>query len=106
MEQTDLVGFLDRVIRMNESKRNGNGGSSDGNNSSGSGTSNVTIIAPKMDVNDLKSFVLSEIATARNIKSAQNRKAVGESLRSMQMKLKSLKEIPDTGIAMYAGQYI
>lgn len=101
METTDFVGFMNKFVQLNESKKNSNG-----SNNGNSGTSNVSVIAPKMEVNDLKSFIMSEIATSRNIKSALNRKAVGDSLRSMHAKLKGLKEIPSNGIAMYAGQCI
>jgi peptide subunit release factor 1 (eRF1) len=97
MESTDLVGFLDHWNKINK-----NGFSNSGNSS----TSNVTIITPKTNLVELKAFVASEIATSRNIKSALNRKAVGESLRSIQMKLKSIKELPSNGIVMYAGQCI
>ena len=71
-----------------------------------SATSCVSIIAPKMNINDLRNFVAKEKITASNIKDNTNRKSVVAALSKIVGKLDTMKEISDNGIAMYAHSYI
>ena len=44
-----------------------------------------------------------ELSTANNIKSRQNRHSVKEALNTIITQLKTLKEIPANGMAIFAG---
>ena len=44
-----------------------------------------------------------ELSTANNIKSRQNRQSVQEALRTIIRQLKTIKQIPDNGMAIFAG---
>ena len=67
-----------------------------------SATSCVSLIAPKMDINELRNFVSQERTTAKNIKNNVNRKSVVDALGRVSGVLDTLKSIPDSGIAIYA----
>ena len=69
-------------------------------------TSLVSIISPKCDPGLIRRLVKQEQTTAHNIKNNLNRKSVVEALSNIWSKIEGLKAIPDTGIAIYAGQYI
>jgi len=44
-------------------------------------TSNITLLIPSGRVKDMSQFIRTEASEASSIKSSQNRKAVGRSLR-------------------------
>ena len=71
------------------------------------GTSLLSIICPpSMDIKDLRDLIKHEISTAVNIKGNSNRKSVVSSLNKVKSFVSSLKKIPDTGIAIFSGEYI
>lgn len=73
----------------------------------GEGTSLVTLLLPaKYQISVARQMVTKEMTTANNIKSRINRQSVQRALRSMYQTLKSINAIPDTGMALFAGQWI
>jgi peptide chain release factor subunit 1 len=71
------------------------------------GTSLVTLLLPKnYQISIARQSIKNEYSTASNIKSRTNRLSVQRALRSIQHKLKAMNEIPATGMALMAGQYI
>ncbi len=73
----------------------------------GSGSSIVTLlIPPKMKVCQVVSHLNTEICTASNIKDKCNRKSVIDALKTSVSFYRSMKTIPDTGIATYSGWYV
>lgn len=48
----------------------------------------------------------AELGTASNIKSRTNRQSVERSLRTIMAHLKSLKKMPENGLAIFAGENI
>lgn len=74
--------------------------------SSGPTSSVSLIVPPKTSLSDLRQMVKTEYQTASNIKSSCNRKSVQNSLSKISQFLKSLKAIPETGIALYSEQCI
>lgn len=69
-------------------------------------TSCISIIAPKMNINDLRNFVNKEYSTAKNIKNRENRQSVVTALNKIIVKLSTIKNISSEGIAIYAHCYI
>jgi peptide subunit release factor 1 (eRF1) len=69
-------------------------------------TSLVSLIVPPMTLQPLKDMVKSELSTAGNIKNRQNRQSVMAALTKVHSVVSDMKTIPDTGMAIYAGQYI
>lgn len=73
----------------------------------GTGTSIVTlIIPPTMKVCQVTNHLSDEISTASNIKDKCNRKSVIDALKTSISFFKNVKNIPDTGLAIYAGWYV
>lgn len=75
-------------------------------NNSKQTSSLITIISPKISVQQLRDLVKGEQTTAINIKNNTNRKSVQAALSNIWTVVSSLKEIPREGIAIYSGQYI
>lgn len=76
-------------------------------NCKGSGTSIVTLMIPsRMKPHQVTSHLDSEIGTASNIKDKGNRKSVIDALKTSISFLRSVKSIPSTGMAIYAGWYL
>lgn len=73
---------------------------------SDSPTSCISIITPPMQKADLKTFVIKELATARNIKSNTNRKSVMTGLSKVSTYLDSIRQIPANGLAIFAGSLV
>ncbi len=70
-------------------------------------TSMVSLIVPPgTNLGDLRQTMKREYQTAGNIKSSTNRKSVQAAISSISEYLKSVKALPDTGIALYAEQFI
>lgn len=70
------------------------------------GTSMISlIIPPSANLSDLRQMMKKEYQTANNIKSNTNRKSVLSALTKLTETLKTLK-MSDSGIALYAEQYI
>lgn len=61
------------------------------------------LIPPGTDISKLSARIISEIATARNIKNKKNQNCVLSSLSKISDRLKTMRAIPDNGIAIYAG---
>jgi peptide chain release factor subunit 1 len=64
------------------------------------------IIPPSTNLSDLRQTMKKEAQTASNIKSSSNRKSVQSALSCVNEYLKTLKNLPDSGIALFAEQYI
>jgi peptide subunit release factor 1 (eRF1) len=71
-----------------------------------SATSCVSLIAPKMSITELRSFIAKEKTTASNIRDNTNRKSVVAALGKIASKIDMMKSIGDNGIAMFAHSYI
>ena len=70
-------------------------------------TSMVSLIVPPgTNLGDLRQTMKREYQTASNIKSSTNRKSVQAAISSISEYLKGVKALPDTGIALYAEQFI
>lgn len=73
----------------------------------GSGTSVVSLIIPgKSQISAVTSHLTKELSTASNVKDKSNRKSIIDALKSTETFYKNLKEIPDNGIATFAGAYL
>lgn len=71
----------------------------------GFGTSLVSLyIPPKCQPCYYNNFIRQELSTANNIKSKQVRNNVQSALKSIQQGLKLYKEIPENGLAIFAGE--
>jgi len=73
---------------------------------SDSNTSSITVITPKCQIAKIRSFLNQELTTAQNIRNRVNRQSVISALTSLSSKVSQMREIPDTGIAMYANSLI
>lgn len=73
---------------------------------SGSTSMISLIVPPNHDLDGLRQRMKKEKQTAVNIKSNTNRKSVVDALGSIYEHLKRIKNIPPTGMALYAEQYI
>lgn len=70
----------------------------------GRGTELVTVyIPPGKQIHDVMTDLRNEYGTAVNIKSKTTRKNVQEALTKAMERLKLFKEIPETGLAIFAG---
>ncbi len=69
-------------------------------------TSLVTIISPHCNIQQLKDMVKHEQSTAKNIRNRMNRQSVSDALTKLSSKLSDMKSVPESGIAMFSGQYI
>ena len=70
----------------------------------GRGTELITVyIPPGKRVSEVMNDLRSEWGTASNIKSKTTRKNVQDALTKVMERLKLFKEIPDTGLAIFAG---
>lgn len=78
--------------------------------SKGYGTSLVTYTIPfKSEIHQHISYLQTEFKTSVNIKDKKNSKSVQKSIKNIINKLKTMKKIPNTGIAFFSGasiQYI
>lgn len=74
---------------------------------SGNPTSMISlIIPPDTNIEKLRGRLTHEVATSTNIKDKSNRLSVGVALNKITDYLKSVKNLPDTGIAIYSEQYL
>jgi peptide chain release factor subunit 1 len=64
------------------------------------------IIPPGTNIADLRQTMKREGQTASNIKSNTNRKSVQSAISSLTEYLKTMKQLPETGIALFSEQYI
>ena len=69
-------------------------------------TSLITIISPCIPVQQLRDLIKREQTTVCNIKSNSNRKSATCALNRAFSALVGYKHIPETGIAIFSGQYI
>lgn len=70
-------------------------------------TSMISLIIPSnTNLDDIRAELKQEIATASNIKSNTNRKSVQQALSCVSSYVKRMKKLPETGIALYAEQYV
>lgn len=69
-------------------------------------TSLISLVIPHSDISNVRDLVRKEAATAINIKGNSNRKSVMAALSKVKTAVFSMKSIPDTGIAIFAGEYI
>lgn len=53
-----------------------------------------------------RDMIQTEYGTATHIKDKNTRKSVLDSLKSIQHKLKGFKQLPSTGLAIFAGYYV
>lgn len=67
-----------------------------------SNTSCVTLITPKKSVDELNKFIHNEYSTSINIKDKSNRKSVQESLKAISNVLSKYRELPNSGLAIFA----
>lgn len=76
--------------------------------SSSEATSFITIVAPysRDATSKLRTFLKKEMASAENIRNRLNRHSVASALSKISEYVSEMKEMPPTGIAFYAGQYI
>lgn len=73
----------------------------------GSGTSVVSFHIPAgAYILPYRAQVASELTTAQNIKDKTNRHSVIAALKAIQEQLIRIREIPDTGFAVFAGECI
>jgi len=73
-------------------------------NYKGRHTELITVYIPEnYDINSVQRQLESEKATAKNIKSASNRKNVIEALEKIVRELKSIKKTPSNGLAIFSG---
>ncbi|MBN2334684.1 peptide chain release factor aRF-1 [Candidatus Bathyarchaeota archaeon] len=73
-------------------------------NLEGRGTELVTVyIPPNKRIHDVMSDLRNEYGTAVNIKSKTTRKNVQDALTKAMERLKLFKEVPETGLAIFAG---
>lgn len=76
-------------------------------NARGEGTSLVTLILPSnYQLTLARQSMKQEYNTASNIKSRSNRQSVQKALRCLQQTLKTMNEIPRTGVALIAGSWV
>jgi peptide chain release factor subunit 1 len=64
------------------------------------------VIPPGTNLGDLRQTMKREYRTATNIKSNTNRKSVKNAISGIIEYLKTMKTLPETGIALYSEQYI
>lgn len=64
------------------------------------------IIPPSYSLDKLRQKMIQEQSTASNIKNRLNRQSVQSALTKINVYLKEIKDIPNTGIALFAEQYI
>ncbi len=70
----------------------------------GRGTERVTVyIPPDKQIHDVMTDLRNEYGTAANIKSKTTRKNVQEALTKAMERLKLFREVPETGLAIFAG---
>jgi len=71
----------------------------------GRGTELVTVyIPPDKQIHDVMTDLRNEYGTAANIKSKTTRKNVQEALTKAMERLKLFREVPETGLAIFAGK--
>lgn len=74
---------------------------------SGYGSSLVSYYVPKgANIGDARERIQHELSTATNIKDKINRYAVIDSLKAVIDELNKYKVLPETGMAVFAGQCI
>jgi peptide chain release factor subunit 1 len=64
------------------------------------------IIPPDTNLDDVRHEIKQESNTANNIKNNTNRKSVQQALSSLSSYIKKMKRLPDTGVALFAEQYV
>ena len=73
----------------------------------GSGTSLISYyISGGYPIGKVNAFLTREEKTASNIKNRVNRQSVESALRSTASKVKLFKNIPDTGLVLFSGQWV
>lgn len=76
-------------------------------NSSGQGTSMISLILPPKDqIARASKLLTTEYGTASNIKSRVNRLSVLQAITSANNRLKTLNAVPPNGLAVYSGNII
>lgn len=69
----------------------------------GDGTSLVTYLIPSQTaMSQSLSHLTQELTTAANIKDRQNRQAVQAALRHAIARLKTFRDVPETGLALFS----
>lgn len=69
-------------------------------------TSLISLVVPNTDISNVRELIRKETSTASNIKGNSNRKSVLSALTKIKSIFFSMKTIPDTGIAVFSGEYI
>lgn len=73
----------------------------------GYGTSMVTMIMRAgTNPSDASRRITGELSAAANIRDRKNRNSVLDALRSLQVQVKGLASLPETGVAVFSGWYI
>ena len=76
-------------------------------NSSGQGTSMITLILPPKDqLSRASKLLINEQGTATNIKSRVNRQSVLSAITSANNRLKTLSKVPKNGLAIFSGNIL
>ena len=69
----------------------------------GNGTSMISLVIPKGQVNLVNKMLTDEAGTASNIKSRVNRQSVLDAIGSAQTRLKRYSSVPANGLIIYCG---
>ena len=73
----------------------------------GTGTSLISYYIPgNYPIGKVSSFLTKEESTASNIKNRVNRQSVESALRHCMAKIKTFRNIPDTGLVLFSGYWV
>lgn len=64
------------------------------------------IVPPSYNLDKLRQKMIQEQSTASNIKNRLNRQSVQSALTKINVYLKEIRDIPNTGIALFSEQYL